>query len=160
MAFPGSEKSVWRVVLRMISLWGSVFGIIAIAAGSPFPDSAFWYYLMLGLCAFWSLIVLIIMAFKCVPHPGFMIAFDLLLTAASVFICVIAGFGTSVYGHYDDYEYDRLVYEQRARCIAALVFSILVAADHFSLFVIACVDVDNRRQTAFMKAPHDEFTYV
>ena len=52
MAFPGSEKSIWRVVMRMISLWGSVFGIIAMAAGEPYPANDFFYFLMVRTAGF------------------------------------------------------------------------------------------------------------
>lgn len=67
------------------------------------------------------------MAFKRVPHPGCMIAFDLILTAASVFICVISGVSASFYNYCDDCDQSAFSGRFWARSVATVVFSSLVA---------------------------------
>lgn len=47
-SFPGPETGIWRIILRLISLFGSVFGIIASTAGTYYPINSFWYYLFVS----------------------------------------------------------------------------------------------------------------
>ncbi|KAJ5805865.1 uncharacterized protein N7503_003467 [Penicillium pulvis] len=144
-AFPGPETGLWRIVLRLISLFGSVFGIIASTAGAYYPINSFWYYLFFSICGFWSLIVLGFLCFKLAPHPGCCIAFDLLLIVASAWLVAVAGIGIT-------YDYTRWM----GRDIASLVFALIVFVDHFMMFVLACIDVDKRRRLHNPKAPYRE----
>ncbi|KAJ5628612.1 hypothetical protein N7490_010840 [Penicillium lividum] len=140
--FPGPETGLWRFVLRLIALFSAVFGIIASTAGTAYPVNSFFYWLFLSLCGLWSLIVLGILCFKCAPHPGCCIAFDLIAAALSVVIVAVSAIDL-----YVDYY---------GRGIACLIFSLFVFVAHFTLFVVACIDVHRRRRLPNPKAPYRE----
>ncbi|KAJ5663357.1 hypothetical protein N7507_004088 [Penicillium longicatenatum] len=144
-AFPGPETGIWRIILRLISLFGSVFGIIASTAGTYYPLDSFWYYLFFSFCGLWSLIALVFLFCKRAPHPGCCIAFDLLLIFASGFLVAVATIGVS----FEDYR-------EMGRDIATLVFTICVFVAHFMMFVLACIDVHHRRRLPNPKAPYRE----
>ncbi|KAJ5903455.1 hypothetical protein N7504_005838 [Penicillium tannophilum] len=111
----GPETGIWRIILRLISLFGSVFGIIASTAGTYYPINSFWYYLFFSICGFWSLIVLGCLCFKLAPHPGCCIAFDLLLIVASGWLVAVAAIGVT----YEDTRW-------MGRDIASLIFALIV----------------------------------
>ncbi|KAJ5921283.1 hypothetical protein N7466_009609 [Penicillium verhagenii] len=141
-SFPGPETGLWRIVLRLVALFAAVFTIIVSTAGTAYPVESFWFYLLMGLCGLWSVINLVFLCCKRVPHPGCNIAFDLIAAIFAAFLVAVSAIDATIFGGV------------QGRAIACTVFSVITLVTHFTMFVLACIDVHRRRRLPNPKAPY------
>ncbi|KAJ5372658.1 hypothetical protein N7517_004664 [Penicillium concentricum] len=133
-----SETSKTRLGLRVFAI---ILAIVTMSIfGASWRNRAWVYYIVAGIPGIWSLINVVLIAFKRPAHPGAHIALDLIFTADLWFFGFFGLLGESM-----SYEKGYSRVSLRAMLIAALSLMIFNGLLHFVHFVLGCCDVHWRR---------------
>ncbi|KAJ5183824.1 hypothetical protein N7492_001440 [Penicillium capsulatum] len=135
----GNQASVSRPALKIASLVSAIATIISAAAGNANADREWVTYIIFGVSGLLSLILAIALFTKHRPHPGFLLALDLVCTIVmwlfGISGAIVIGYGESFFTH------DELL--KRGGAMAA--WMIITGFLHFVAFILDCVDVYLRR---------------